>query len=129
MTNSKSYTHEHEKGNMKMLILEKIATLVESGRVEVLRHGPYQPYDILPKYDARPIGDDEIVIAINTDAQSRPKGLYRRFVLIGTPEQEDRLTALISNTGLTHDDLVLILSTLKLNPAAFGETPTARKDG
>ena len=112
-----------------MQILEAITALIKNDSVEVLRHGKYQPYDILPKYDARPLDDDEIVIAINTDVQSRPKGIYRRFVLIGTPEQEDRLTALISNTGLTHDDLVLILSTLKLNPAAFGETPTARKDG
>ena len=74
----KSYTHEHEKGNTKMLILEKIASLVESGRVEVLRHGPYQPYDILPKYDARPLDDDEIVIAVkdvlSSNTQSHPKG-------------------------------------------------------
>ena len=127
MMNFKSYTHEHEKGNTKMLILEKIAALVESGRVEVLRHGPYQPYDILPKYDARPIGGDETIIAVkdvlSSNTQSHLKGVYRRFVFIGTPEQEDWLIALIRETGLTHDDLVLILSTLKLNPAAFGETP------
>lgn len=112
-----------------MQILEAITALIKNDSVEVLRHGKYRPYDISPKYGARPIGNDETIIAINTDVQSRPKGIYRRFVLIGTPEQEDRLTALISNTGLTHDDLVLILSTLKLNPAAFGETPTAGKDG
>ena len=110
-----------------MLILEKIAALVESGRVEVLRHGPYQPYDILPKHDARPLDDDETVFAVknilSSNTQSHPKGVYRRFVFIGTPEQEDWLIALIRETGLTHDDLVLILSTLKLNPAAFGETP------
>ena len=106
-----------------MQILEAIIALIKNDSVEVLRHGKYRPYDILPKYDARPIGDNEIVIAINADMQSRPKEIYRRFVLIGTPEQEDRLTTLVSSTGLTHDDLVLILSTLKLNPAAFGETP------
>ena len=106
-----------------MQILEAITALVKNDSVEVLRHGKYQPYDILPKYDARPLDDDEIVIAININAQSRPQKIYRRFVLIGTPEQEDRLTALVSSTGLTHDDLVLILSTLKLNPEVFGETP------
>ena len=112
-----------------MQILEAIIALIKNDSVEVLRHGKYRPYDISPKYDARPIGDNEIVIAINADMQSHPKGVYRRFVFIGTPEQEDWLIALIRETGLTRDDLILILSTLKLNPAAFGETPTAGKDG
>ena len=106
---------------------KEIAALIESGRAEVLCHGKYQPYDILPKYDARPIGGDETIIAVkdvlSSNTQSHLKGVYRRFVFIGTPEQEDWLIALIRETGLTHDDLVLILSTLKLNPAAFGETP------
>lgn len=60
--------------------------------------------------------------AANSDAQSRPKGIYRRFIFTGTPEQKDKLASLISNTGLTREDLALILSTLQLNSAAFGET-------
>lgn len=115
-----------------MQIPKEIAALIERGEAEVLCHGEYQPYDILPKYGARPIGDDEIIFAVKNvpgdDVQTHPQGVYRRFIFTGTPEQEDKLASLIGNAGLTHDDLVLILSTLQLNSAAFGETSIHQPD-
>lgn len=42
--------------------------------------------------------------------------IYRRFIPIGTPEEMDRLKSLIEEKSLSHEDLKLILETIKLNP-------------
>lgn len=42
--------------------------------------------------------------------------IYRRFIPIGTPEEMDRLKSLIEEKSLSHEDLKLILKTIKLNP-------------
>ncbi len=108
-----------------MQIPKEIAALIESGRAEVLCHGKYQPYDILPKYGARPIGNNEIVFTVKDipadDTQPHLKGIYRRFIFTGTSEQEDKLDALIERAGLLREDIALILSVLKLNPGTFGQ--------
>ena len=41
---------------------------------------------------------------------------WRRFILIGTDEDEKRLVDLISRKNLSKEDLKLILQTVKLNP-------------
>lgn len=42
---------------------------------------------------------------------------YRRFIVIGSEEQEKKLGILAKKKGLSRTDIVLILQTLKLNPA------------
>lgn len=41
---------------------------------------------------------------------------WRRFILIGTEEDEKKLNQLLKGKNITRADLVLILKTLKLNP-------------
>lgn len=41
---------------------------------------------------------------------------YRRFILIGSEEDEKKLIQLQEEKNLTRADLILILKTLKLNP-------------
>ncbi len=45
---------------------KEIAALIESGRVEVLCHGKYQPYDILPKYGAHPIDSTDTILVVKS---------------------------------------------------------------
>lgn len=42
---------------------------------------------------------------------------YRRFIVIGSEEQEKKLDILAKKKGLSRADIILILQTLKLNPA------------
>lgn len=44
--------------------------------------------------------------------------LFRRFILIDV-KNEEALEQLVCAKGLTHDDLILILETITLNPAIF----------
>lgn len=41
---------------------------------------------------------------------------YRRFILIGNEEQENKLEILIKKKRLSREDIILILQSLKLNP-------------
>lgn len=47
---------------------------------------------------------------------------YRRFIMIGTETQENRLTALIEQKNLSHEDLLLILQTIKINPDVLSQS-------
>lgn len=42
--------------------------------------------------------------------------IWRRFVPIGTKEEMDRLNILIKEKNLSREDLMIILSALKINP-------------
>ena len=44
---------------------------------------------------------------------------YRRFVIIGTAEQQKALETLIEIRGLSREDLILILHTLALRNPSF----------
>lgn len=44
---------------------------------------------------------------------------YRRFIMIGTETQENRLSALIEQKSLSREDLLLILQTIKINPYTY----------
>lgn len=44
---------------------------------------------------------------------------YRRFIVIGSEEQEKNLDILVKKKGLLRADIILILQTLKLNPAVY----------
>lgn len=53
---------------------------------------------------------------------------YRRFIMIGTETQENRLTALIEQKNLSHEDLLLILQTIQINPDVLSQSKeTERK--
>lgn len=41
---------------------------------------------------------------------------FRRFMLIGTKKDLDKLRFLVKENNLSREDLVLILKTIKLNP-------------
>lgn len=45
-----------------------------------------------------------------------PEEIFRRFVLIGTENEKDRLSSLVEEKSLSREDLILILQTIKLNP-------------
>ncbi len=44
------------------------------------------------------------------------KLIYRRFIPIGTEEEMDKLESLVEEKNLSHEDLLLILRTIKRNP-------------
>lgn len=44
---------------------------------------------------------------------------FRRFIQIGPDEKMNRLSDLVESKGLSRDDLVLILETIKINPDIF----------
>lgn len=44
---------------------------------------------------------------------------FRRFIQIGTDEKMNRLSDLVESKGLSRDDLILILETIKLNHDIF----------
>lgn len=50
--------------------------------------------------------------------------VYRRFIPIGNEKMQDRLVKLIREKDLSHDDLILILRTIKLNPGFLADTKT-----
>lgn len=53
---------------------------------------------------------------------------YRRFIMIGTETQENRLSALIEQKSLSREDLLLILQTIKINPDVLSQSKeTERK--
>lgn len=41
---------------------------------------------------------------------------YRRFIVIGSEEQENKLEILVKKKRLSREDIILILQSLKLNP-------------
>lgn len=49
---------------METYVPKEIAALIEDGKMEILRYGKYGPYEITPKYGARPIGENEIVMVV-----------------------------------------------------------------
>lgn len=44
--------------------VKEIAALLESGKVEVLRHGAYQPYSITAKYGAAAVDEEDLVLLV-----------------------------------------------------------------
>ena len=44
------------------------------------------------------------------------ESFFRRFMLIGTKKDLDKLRFLVKEKNLSREDLVLILKTIKLNP-------------
>lgn len=43
---------------------KEIAALMKSGKVEVLRHGAYQPYSITAKYGAEAVDGGDLVLLV-----------------------------------------------------------------
>lgn len=43
---------------------KELAALLESGKVEVLRHGAYQPYSITAKYGAAAVDGRDLVLLV-----------------------------------------------------------------
>ncbi len=53
------------------------------------------------------------------EAVGMDKPIFRRFILIGNEKKENTLLALVKQKGLTREDLMLILQTIKIQSREF----------
>ncbi len=58
----------------------------------------------------------ELIAAVENREESQQEPIFRRFLFQDSAKLQAQLIDLIAEKGLSHEDLILILQTLRLNP-------------